>query len=89
MTVAKLAEMHWETLEQPPYSPDLAPSDFHLFGPLKEELGGQRFEDDEEVEAFVLNWLTTRPRSFYEEGIKKLLIRWEKCVAQSGDYVEK
>jgi hypothetical protein len=30
-------------LPHPPYSPDLAPSDYHLFGPLKEHLGGKSF----------------------------------------------
>ena len=24
-------EFHWDTFDHPPYSPDLAPSDFHLF----------------------------------------------------------
>jgi hypothetical protein len=43
----------WELLEHPPYSPDFAPTDFHLFGPLKEHLGGKRFADDEEVETGV------------------------------------
>ena len=38
-----------------PYSPDLSPCDFHLFGPLKEPLGGKRFEDDAGVESFVRN----------------------------------
>jgi len=38
-----LSELGWETLEYPPYSSDLSPSDYHLFGPLKEALGGQRF----------------------------------------------
>ena len=28
------------TISHPPLSPDLAPSDFHLFGPLKESLRG-------------------------------------------------
>jgi hypothetical protein len=27
--------MQWKLFEYPPYSPDFAPSDFHLFGPLK------------------------------------------------------
>jgi len=31
-----------------PYSPDLAPSDFHTFGPMKEALRGRRFSSDEE-----------------------------------------
>ena len=35
-----------------PYSPDLAPSDFHLFGPLKEFTRGTKFENDDEVKMF-------------------------------------
>jgi histone-lysine N-methyltransferase SETMAR len=30
-----IQELQWELLEHPPYNPDLAPSDFHPFGPLK------------------------------------------------------
>jgi histone-lysine N-methyltransferase SETMAR len=30
----RIQELQWELLEHPSYSPDLAPSDFHLFGPL-------------------------------------------------------
>jgi hypothetical protein len=33
-----IQELQWDLLEDPPYSPDLAASDFHLFGPLKETL---------------------------------------------------
>ena len=39
----------WEQFDHPPYSPDLAPSDFHLFLHLKSFLAGQRFHDDSEV----------------------------------------
>jgi len=56
----------------------MAPSDFHLFGPTKEHLRGQKFADDE---------ATTK--SFFLEGIRKLVDRWTKCVAKQGDYVEK
>ncbi|GFO38401.1 histone-lysine N-methyltransferase SETMAR [Plakobranchus ocellatus] len=36
----------WEILPHPAHSPDLAPSDFHLFGPLKRHLGGMAFETE-------------------------------------------
>jgi histone-lysine N-methyltransferase SETMAR len=39
-TVDKLHALKFEVFEHPPYSPDLAPSDFHLFGPMKEHLRG-------------------------------------------------
>jgi len=42
-TVATITDLHFECLPHPPYSPDLAPSDFHKFGPLKEAMGGKKF----------------------------------------------
>ncbi|GBM70734.1 hypothetical protein AVEN_171467-1 [Araneus ventricosus] len=38
-----LDQFGWEIFHHPPYSPDLAPSDFHLFLKLKEFQGGKRF----------------------------------------------
>ena len=62
--------------------------DFHLFGPLKEHLRGQKFADDEVMEA-VQSLLKAMPKSFFLEGIRKLVDRWTKFVAKQGDYVEK
>ncbi|GFT94440.1 uncharacterized protein TNCV_1566191 [Trichonephila clavipes] len=39
----------WEQIDHPPYSPDMAQSDFHLFRYLKEFLGGKRFDTADEV----------------------------------------
>jgi hypothetical protein len=47
-----------------PYSPDLAPSDFHTFGPMKEALRGRRFSSDEEVIGAMQNWLKRQPETF-------------------------
>ncbi len=44
-TVARLMETNVETIEHPPYSPDLAPCDFFLFPRLKALLRGRRFPD--------------------------------------------
>ena len=44
-----LQRYHWEVLPHPPHSPDLASSDYHLFGPLKRHLVGQRFIDDDDL----------------------------------------
>ena len=78
-----------DTIHLPSYSPDSLPCDFHICGPLKEVLGGKRFEDNASVEVFVHNWLMTQPRSFYDDGIKKLPISWTKCTSKTGDYVKK
>lgn len=67
-------KIHWKPLEQPAYSPDLWPLDYHMFGPLKEVLGGQRFDENAQAKQYLGNWLLDRPASFYGEGIKKLPI---------------
>ncbi|CAD6188096.1 unnamed protein product [Caenorhabditis auriculariae] len=41
-TQQKLATLGWETVAYPPYSTDLAPSDFHLFRPLEHRLAGKK-----------------------------------------------
>jgi len=76
-------------MEHPAYSLDLAPSDFHLFGPLKAALRGRRFSCDDDVKTAVHQWLRAQPKTFFSEGIKKLVGRWEKCIAKQGDYIEK
>lgn len=52
-----LDSWHWEILPHPAYSPDLAPSDFHLFPKLKKHLRGQRFHSDDDVKEAVGDWL--------------------------------
>ncbi|GFX48781.1 histone-lysine N-methyltransferase SETMAR [Trichonephila clavipes] len=49
-TTALVERFGWEMVSHPPYSPDLAPSDFHLFPELKKNLGGTQFQTDEEVQ---------------------------------------
>lgn len=84
-----LTKFGWTVLPHPPYSPDLAPSDFHLFGPLKEGLRGRRFADNNAVMDAVKSWTTSADVNFYERGIQALVHRWRKCVEKDGDYVEK
>ena len=80
LTQEKLAEMYWTALEHPPCSPDLSPCDYHMFGLLKEALGRQCFDNDEQVKNFVRKWQQTCFPSLYDAGIKALPICWQKCV---------
>jgi len=66
-----LKQLKWEAMEHPAYSPDLAPSDFHLFGPLKEALRGRRFSrGDDDVKAAVHQWLRAQPKHFLLMALK-------------------
>jgi histone-lysine N-methyltransferase SETMAR len=79
----------WEVLHHPPYSPDLAPSDFHLFDPLKHHISGERFPDDDAVERAVRACFQQQPKEFYVASFQELVERWDKCLNFCGDYVEK
>jgi hypothetical protein len=56
---------------------------------LKEFLGGRRFKSDEEVKDSVKEWLNGLEVEVYDEGIQKLVTRYDKCLNVCGDYVEK
>jgi hypothetical protein len=75
-------------LPHPPYSPDLAPSDFHLFGSLKDVLHGTHFEDVNSIIEAVRKWLCRQDNSWYQQGIHALVPCWHKAVQVDGDYVE-
>ena len=79
----------YEILPHPPYSPDLAPSDFHLFPSMKSFLKGKRFTNDESLISEVNAWFQTQPPEFYRIGLQNCIKRWEKCVSLAGVYVEK
>ena len=88
-TTCTLQQLGWEVLLHSPYSLDLAPSDFHLSGPLKEFLGGQNFSTDDEVKQAVLGWFSRNDKFFCAEAFQALVKRWDKCINVAGEYVEK
>jgi histone-lysine N-methyltransferase SETMAR len=77
----KINELNWEILDHPPYSPDLAPSDYHLFRSLQNHLNNMKFERFKEVNNAILAYFESKPRSFYKAGIEKLVTRWETVIA--------
>ncbi|GFN84491.1 histone-lysine N-methyltransferase SETMAR [Plakobranchus ocellatus] len=85
----ELQHYGWEILPHPAHSPDLAPFDFHLFGPLKRHLGGMAFEIEDDLISELRNWFDNLDVDFFRVGINSLLSRWQKCIDLHGDYVEK
>lgn len=78
----------WELFSNPPYSPDLAPSDYHLFRHLKNWLASKHFEDGQELKTSVESWLRSQAAEFYTQGLNRLLFQYQKCLERDGDYVE-
>jgi len=88
VTTALLEKFKWDILDHPPYSPDFAPSYFHLFLHIKKHLAGKKFDDDDEVQD-VMTWFKGQEANFYDSGIQKLVTSLNKCLYNAGDYVEK
>ena len=64
-----LAKNNIAVLEQPPYSPGLAPCDFSLFTKLKEVIKGTRFQDSEAIKTTVTRELRRNlSRSAWKRG---------------------
>jgi histone-lysine N-methyltransferase SETMAR len=68
LAMGKLRDLHYELLEHPPYSPDLAPSVFFLFPKLTLFLAGQRFSSNQEAIAAVEGYFTDLTKNHYSEG---------------------
>jgi len=88
-TNALIKFFNWEIFEHPPYSPDLAPSDYHLFTKMKVWLATHRFHTNEDLMDGVNIWLHNLATPFFDEGLQKLMSRYDKCLNVDGNYVEK
>lgn len=88
MTNAKVASLGWDRLDHPPYSPDLAPSDFHLFRSLEQFLRGVQFNNMREMRETLQGFFDSKSQEFYRRGIFKLIEKWEEVIEVDGEYYD-
>ncbi len=72
----KLSDLDIEVLPYPPYSPDLSPTDYHIFKHLNNYLRDEKFTDQRAVENAFANFINGQNSQFYRVGIEKLVERW-------------
>ena len=75
----------------PPYSHDLAPSDYHLFLNLKKHFHRQRFSTDDEIELkyAIEELLKGQSELFYFTSIEKLCDSYQLGIDKGNEYVKK
>jgi len=86
-TNALIKLFNWKIFDHPPYSPDMAPSDYHLFTKMV-WLANQPSHTNEELMDVVNNLLYNLAVPFFDEGLQKLVSRY-KCLNVDGNYVDK
>ena len=79
-----LAQWKVTVLDHPPYSPDLAPTDYFLFRKVKSQSKGRLFDSISDIQKAV----TTIAKDDFYKGIQKLYDRANLCVQLEGMYVE-
>lgn len=89
IAMSAMASCGFEQIDHPPYSPDLAPSDYFLFPNLKKDIRGRHFDTNESLEAAVNDHFEDKDKSYFYGGLEKLIQRCKKCIEVRGEYIEK
>lgn len=86
LTKSKIKQLRLDILNHPPYSPDISPSDYHLFRSMQNSLNGCKFKTSEEVYSHVTKFFESKSEDFYRSGIFDLKERWQRIIDTNGDY---
>lgn len=87
LTRQKLIDLGWEVLPHPPYSPDLAPSDYHLFLALSNSLRDLSFENEDALQEKLAQFFASKHAEWYKSGICALPKKWQQVIDCDGDYI--
>ena len=88
ITVQKSNELSVEVLSHPPYSPDLSPTDYHLFKHFDNFLTGRTFSNQNREKTTFVDFIESRAPNFCTDGIRRLVFRWQKCTDSNGAYFD-
>ena len=85
MTGWTLYTLKWDLMQHPPYSLDMAPSDYNLFSYLQLHFNDTIFHSNDEVIKVVDRFLDLRTPLFFAEGNEKFPKRWQTFADLDGD----
>jgi len=75
-------------IAHPPYSPDLAPSDYFLFPRLKKYLTGRKYKPRKDLRSAIVQCLKGIHTKDYETAFKNWIKRLKLCITHKGEYFE-
>lgn len=78
---------HIIRIPHPPYSPDLAPSDFFLFGYIKNKLAGRSFDSPTDLFEAIIEIVNSIPKETFDKVFKSWIERCDKIIRAKGYYI--
>jgi histone-lysine N-methyltransferase SETMAR len=87
-TQKKMAYLGFQWLDHPTYSPDLAPSDYHLFPGLKQTIESTPFFVQCGGHCYCKYLVDGQPPVFFLSGLQTIEQWVKKCNEVRGEYVE-
>jgi histone-lysine N-methyltransferase SETMAR len=88
IVIEMLDKYEFVRMEHPPYSPDLAPCDFFLFGYIKEKLKGKSFAAQDDLFSAVREIMDGISKGQKLKVFTAWMERLQKCVDTAGEYCE-
>ena len=83
-----LERLDWKMLPHPPYSPDIASSDYCFFRLMSHALAKKRFQAFEDIKKWLNSWIAPKDKEFCCNGIRKLPEKWRNVIASDGQYFQ-
>ncbi|XP_035209586.1 histone-lysine N-methyltransferase SETMAR-like [Stegodyphus dumicola] len=83
-----IQRLFWVALPHLPYSPDLVPTDYHLFHSMDNYLHGKSFINRPDLEKALTDFFASKTPEFYCNGIAQLATHWQKALDADDDYFE-
>uniref|UniRef100_A0A8R1IG05 Mos1 transposase HTH domain-containing protein n=1 Tax=Caenorhabditis japonica TaxID=281687 RepID=A0A8R1IG05_CAEJA len=76
----------WTVLAHPPYSPDLAPTDYHSVPDMQRFLEGTVFKTKSGFENWLVSYFASKKPEFWKTGTMSLQNRWQTVVDKEVTY---
>ena len=84
----KLKQLYWESVKQSLYSPDLEPSEYHLFLSPINQIRGEKIKE-KKVVMEIRTFFNSKSKDLNAKSIYDLPRRWQEVIDTKGQYISK
>ncbi len=85
-TIKQIMALKFKQLPHPPYSPDISPCDFFLYGYIKEQLKGIHHDTPEELYQSIVHIVENVPKDTWLGVYKEWISRLQSIMTSDGGY---